>query len=178
MFSRKKKTTEEEEAGLDWKRLVPNDPLILDEIIRQGEARLQAQLQSALASDARAGVMASIQGAAAAALFVAATGKDFEPRLQLSAFVAAFVFTFGAFFAACALRPVAFGWVGSKPSDWLDDIGEGIGLLAAKAQTAVWIEKGLNHNGGAIRLNCRLTNAAIICLVAAPLSAGVLLLWP
>lgn len=106
-------------------RFVAADKAKLDEIIRQAESRLAAQLTLAVAADQRAMTLASILATGAAALIAwAITLSAADHKL-----VPVCVLIGGTIIAAaCALwsaSPVAWDSPGNTPESWVADIAEG-----------------------------------------------------
>jgi hypothetical protein len=165
-------------AKLDPALLIPTDPLVLDEIIRQAELRMQAQLQLAVAADARSGLVARVQGAASAALVAVAAQTGPASLAFAPAIAAAVVLGAGTVLAAVASRPVSFGYPGAHPGDWLEDIKQGTSLLQARAETAALLDKYLRLNETVMTNNNRWATWSIICLMAAPVASGAMLSEP
>lgn len=153
--------------------LIPSDPAILDEIIRQAEGRLQAQLQAAIASDNRAMVLASIQAAASAALVVAGGQDDISGAGELASYAASFVLFLGSACAAWSARPVPFGFMGTNPADWVDAIKTNEQLLSARAHYAAFLDEYLRLNAQFMENNTPWTKGALIALVIAPIAAAL-----
>ena len=154
--------------------LLPADIAVLDEVIRQAELRMQVQIQLALAADARAGVLATIQGTGSAALFVVAA-QSTAPVALAPTLAAAIVLALGAVLAAVAARPVAIGAPGTRPRDGVSDIRAGVSLARARADTARLLDKYLIENEEIMVSNNRWTTRSIFCLAAAPIMSGLLL---
>lgn len=159
-----------------WQDYASADPELLQEIVRQAEIRMQAQLQSALAADARAGLLSSLQAAASAALFVAAAQAEIAGQAETAAYISASLLALGALFAAFALRPVDFGFVGNKPSNWIDDIIAKENKQIGLAGTAEHLDKYLRLNDQRMSENAKLVSTSLLFLIGAPaVSAGYLL---
>ena len=94
-------------------------------VLRQGELRLQAQLQVALASDQRAIVLVTLLAtAAAAAIGFSAAWFDAAPTkaaLGSGALAAGACFLAAAWVCGLAARPQKFGLVGAQPDKWWRD---------------------------------------------------------
>lgn len=158
-----------------WQDYQNADIAILKEIVRQGESRLQAQLQAALAADARAGLLSSLQAASSAALFVAAAQTEISGLAETAAYISAACLLIGASLAAWALRPIDFGFVGNRPSNWIDSIRDRERLKIGLAGTAVHLDKYLAQNDRYMAGNARLTRASLIALIAGPVLAAAYL---
>lgn len=98
-------------------------------VLRQGELRLQAQLQVAIGADQRAMTMGAVFIAGAAACLGFASDADL-PGL-IGALVAAAQLLSGAGLAIGAAWPTAFRLVGSRPNLWWTDGVEDKPLAAA-----------------------------------------------
>lgn len=162
----------QENDNIDWRSFAVANPTVLAEIIRQAELRLQAQLQSALAADARAGVLASIQGAAAAGLMVVAMSGEVSRAAATAALSAGVCLAVGSVCCAFALRPVPFCIVGNYPSMWLPDLA-GESIIGAQAGTAAYYDEHLKKNEAQMASNNGLTRVGIFALVVSPM-AGLL----
>lgn len=160
-----------------WQDYASADPELLQEIVRQAEIRMQAQLQSALAADARAGLLSSLQAAASAGLFVAAAQADIKGSAEAAAYISASLLALGALLAACALRPIDFGFVGNKPSNWIDDIIAQETKQTGLAGTAEHLDKYLRLNDQRMSTNARLVSGSLFFLVGAPTASAVFLLF-
>ena len=141
---------------------------ILSEVIRQGEARMQAQLTAALAADARAGTLASVQAGGAAALLVFAAGDAASETAAVGAMAAAACLAVGACLAALALRPCDFGWVGSRPCDWVEGGVVSYTVPGAMAETCQHLDKYLRLNERTMVRNNRFAHGAVVALALAP----------
>lgn len=106
----------------DFSSLKNLPPDVLSEVVREGELRLQAQMQQAMASDQRAiAWLTLITGTATVAL-----GAGFGLLLSnRSPFVGLVVLIFAVAMAASALkaldvvRPTTFCFPGNEPRNWL-----------------------------------------------------------
>lgn len=147
------------------------DLKVITEIIRQGEARLQAQLQTALACDTRSVGLASLQSAASAALIIAAAQDDISGSSEVACYLSAIILLSGAVVAGWALRSVGFAFVGNRPKFWVACIGNGDKLAECLAGTAVHMDKHLALNDEIMKRHGRLTNMSLACLALAPLAA-------
>jgi hypothetical protein len=159
------------EQPAPWQDFQSAAPKILDEIIRQGEARLQAQLAAAIAADTRSGLLASIQGAASVALFVAGAQTDVTGAAEAAANVCGIALALGAGFGVWASRPVDFGFPGNNPSNWLEPIQNQESLQVARAGTAHLLDKYLKLNDWQMRRQQRWTLLSVSCLIVAPIVA-------
>lgn len=123
------------------------DEAKLDEIIRQAESRLQAQLSLAVAADQRAMSFASILVTGAAALIAWAITHD----LADGKIWPILVLIIGVMVAAgCALwsaNPVSWNSPGNSPESWIEDIAEGRDdLKSAKAAMANHYSEMIGEN--------------------------------
>jgi hypothetical protein len=92
-----------------------------EQVMRQGELYLQAQLQSALASDQRALTMAAFFGSvgtAVAAGAIAYWDRSSDWPTLLAGLVAALLMIVGACICLWAARPVNFYVPGNHPERW------------------------------------------------------------
>lgn len=160
----------EKQPGDEFKGASPES---VKEIIRQGELRLQAQLQAALAADSRSNALAAIQAAAAAALVVYAGSADVKGTPELTAFVGAVFFTCGAMFAAWAARPIAFDFAGLNPSDWVQAIESGEPVDSARRAYATYLDEYLKDNAARMSANGDWTMRSIKMMAMAPAASAV-----
>ena len=151
----------------------------LKEIIRQGELRLQCQLQAAIAADARAGVLASIQAAASAALIVFGAQSDIVGTVEAAAYSAAAPLFIGALMSAWSARPVAFFFPGLEPKDWLPAVDTDEPRVACDRAYAEYLDDYLKDNARFMKRNGRWLTASLGTLALAPVFAiAALLLVP
>jgi hypothetical protein len=155
----------------DYRLLVSKDPALIDEIVREGEARLKMQVQMALAADARSGAMAAWQAGGAVALIVAAT-QNLSSGAFAAAIGAAACLMIAAACAAAAAMPVAFGMVGTLPSGWLDSVRDNEPIAEGKAGYAVWLDKYLKLNDSQMAGNNDWLRRSLLAVVLAPIVAG------
>lgn len=146
---------------------------MLREIIRQGELRLQAQLQAALAADARAGAMASLQAAASAALIVLGTQDTVSGATEAASYGAAAILLLGSMMAAWAARSVPFDFPGLAPMDWAEAVETDEPEESAMRYYASYLDEYLAANDATMVGNGRLIRVALACLPGAVLVAGL-----
>lgn len=128
-------------------------PELLTEVIREGEAYLQAQVQLATSADQRASVMASVFAAAgtviAAALIAATTGGGETTQLIpifVGGGITAALFIVGASCCVAATLPVGFLLPGSQPKNWLRDITGEASLHDALSEQAANFQDKIDKN--------------------------------
>ncbi len=124
---------------------------LLDEIIKESESRLSAQLSTALASDQRA---MNFFGFMVAAVIVV-TGASFAMikvsyMLSAIAALAAIGLVVSAYFALQAAVPTDFEMVGNDPSSWVEDIESNISIDNALAEQASHYDEMLKNNRAAM----------------------------
>ena len=158
----------EKQPGDEFKGASPES---MKEIIRQGELRLQAQLQAALAADSRSNALVAIQAAAAAALVVYAGSADVKGTPEFTAFVSAAFFSVGAMFAAWAARPVSFDFAGLNPSDWVPAIESAEPVDSARRAYATYLDDYLKDNAARMSANGGWTMMSIKMMAMAPVAA-------
>lgn len=123
------------------------DPDLLDEILREAESRLNAQLTTAIAADARAMTFLGFISAVA----VAATGAGLavfvdKPNLAILALFTAVGFIIAAFFAFEAARPIEFNFIGNDPASWKKDVENGVSVHQAKAEQVAFYDEMIKAN--------------------------------
>ena len=101
------------------------EPAVLAEIIREGEARLNTQLQIANAADGRALSIAGFETTAATAALgagIALAGGDHKDLwLTILALIFSVVMVATAMLAVSTVRPARFSVPGNNPKNWLPD---------------------------------------------------------
>jgi hypothetical protein len=144
---------------------------ILEEVVREGEAMLAAQLTVATAADQRAMTFAGLLIAAA----TAATGGVIA--LVLSDKPAWTVVVIGTVYATAAIvaaglaiwsaKPSAFSFPGNEPALWHPDLWQvGIGgphsIHQARVEQAVNLQSQIGKNKNALSRNARWMRAAVL----------------
>jgi hypothetical protein len=157
----------------DWLKV---EERLLDEIIRQAEARLGAQLTAAVGADQRAynfaAAMTSVTLALGGGAYVAFTSTT--PILGFAACTAAVVCFLAAVMAYWAGRPHDHWFVGCMPSDWFKDIDTGKEYRDALGEVAKHYQEMLEANDkNMARAGGLLKSAAILALTAPLLAGGV-----
>jgi hypothetical protein len=123
------------------------DPEFLDEILREAESRINAQLTTAIAADMRAMTFLGFISAIAVASVGTglATYAD-KPNLAMIALFIGSGFTFAAYYAFEAARPIDFNLVGNDPASWKTDIASGLPLHHAKSEQVAFYDEMLKSN--------------------------------
>lgn len=127
------------------------DEDMLDEILREAELRLSAQLTSAIAADTRA--MTFLGFIAAVTVASVGGGLAVLDTNWVLAVIAIFVgagFGVSGFFAFEAARPIDFRFVGNDPASWRGDIEKRISLRHAKAEQVAFYDKMIKSNRAAM----------------------------
>lgn len=130
------------------------DVSILDEIVREGSARLEAQLQIAIAADQRALTLAGFQITAATGAVAggAALMTSDEPRqlLALIAFLFSLAVLISAGIALWTVLPRKFRIPGNCPLNWLKNHwrwhDKGFDLKAARVEQAACLAEQIADN--------------------------------
>jgi len=161
--------------------LAKADPEMLKEILREAESYLGAQLTAALAGNQRAmtfstgtAAATAVVGGAAGSLLLAS-----KPHLELGVvcILIAFGFLVVIWNAMRAAAPITFGYVGSMPSVWSEDIEENSSLTISMAQQCAHYNKKITENRERLeRSNAQLEHAMWLMLrimVAGGLAASV-----
>jgi hypothetical protein len=162
-----------EEDGVDWSGV---DEKMARQILTQGEIFLSAQLQAALAADARATTMAGLYTTLALATLAGGFGywdKTSDIAPLLAALVAGSLLAVAAAMAAWAARPIDFYFPGNQPSQWfagrLNNLVTMIGGEAENYDTRIaYNDARLGENQTAIR-------RAFIVAIVSPLAGA--LMW-
>lgn len=158
--------------SIDHRDLIPNDPAMIVEIVRQAEERFKMQVQIALAADARAGATTTWQSAAAAALIVAAMANLDGPA-QAGALGAGFTLALGAFCGFYSMRPIAFGCIGTLPSGWLDVVKTNEPLVESLAGYAVILDEHLQANEARMSENANWLRGAFLAGLLSPVVGAI-----
>ena len=154
----------------DYRKLIPEETEVIVEIVRQAEERMRMQVQMALAADARAVWIATLQGAGSIALLVAAMEK-LSAGSRAVVVLAAGCLAVATFCAAVAAFPIAFGMIGTLPSDWVDAVQDREPLSQSLAGYAVWLDKYLKFNAKQMANNNNWLRCSIVISVLAPVVA-------
>lgn len=104
--------------GIDWSKI---DPATIDFVLGQAEKHLQAQFQSATASDARAITAASIFAGLAGVIITGVVGYvaiSWDAPTFLGGMSLMLTMLAGAYFCFLAGRPVDFFVPGNQPVEW------------------------------------------------------------
>jgi hypothetical protein len=128
---------------------------VLSEIVKEGEARLQAQLQIATAADQRALTFAGFQIASATGALaggVALVSKD-GPEFLLAALALGFAafMLYCAYLALRTVRPAMFSIPGNRPNGWLPEnwlasAGGDFSIKIARIEQAACIDEAIIDN--------------------------------
>lgn len=142
-------------------------------VLKQGEVRLAAQLQIALAADSRATTFASILIAVAAILLGfggdQATGKTPDFPLAIGALGAGILLLISAAICVTAARPIKFDLAGAVPENWWDD-----GVTNRSHEESLWQESNnytrrIRENGRRLRKNAQLFRVGMYLACASPI---------
>jgi hypothetical protein len=154
--------------SLDSLNELPND--VLAEVVREGELKLDAQLQTALAADNRSLTISGLSLTASttllggAAILTGETHPDL-PVIGIAALLGVALLSAGIL-AMLAARPVSFFLPGNEPENWVPsawDLPAGAGrtLKRARVEQARVIQKLLSSNSLTAQRNARLVRAAL-----------------
>lgn len=165
---------------------LPED--VLDEVVREGERRLDAQFSAANASDQRAMswcgllITITIAGLGAAATF-ASLGKGL---LTIAAVTFSLLVLVATYFGLAGARPQGFHFPGNLPENWLPDRWQGHPgcshcLTQARLEQAVCLNNAIHRNvrwaeasGRALH---RSMNLVIFSVFAGALAVGAALVF-
>ncbi|MBZ9678235.1 hypothetical protein [Mesorhizobium sp. ES1-1] len=136
----------------------------LKEILRQAEAYLDAQLSSAIAADQRAYTFAGLASAAAVVLiggaYSLATMKPPTASMALVASAVAAVLIGAAWWAVDSARSVDFGFPGSQPENWVEDVSGKKRWETSLAEQCHHYDDLIVKNRATMELNSLLFNRA------------------
>jgi hypothetical protein len=164
---------------LDTLATLPQD--VLGEVVREGELKLQSQLQASLAADSRALSLAgfSLTGSTALLGAAAALSHDNAPDFPIiyiaTGFGVALLVSGGL--AVLSARPVKFYFPGNEPKNWVPeewDLPEGQQptFKRARIEQAMVLQSVISKNQAACETNARLTRAALILVFGAAAAAA------
>jgi len=160
-----------DDESVDWSGV---DEKVARQIYDQGHAFLGAQLQAALAADARATAMAGLYTTLALATLAAgfAYWDKSESLSPLLAGIVAGVFLIAAaIVSAWAARPTDFYFPGNQPSQWFacrkSDLA---GLLGGEAEN---YDERIAYNDDLLGENQRAIRAAFALAIVAPLAGAL-----
>lgn len=152
------------------------DENVLDEIIRQAEARLNAQLTAAVGADQRAMTFAGLLFAGAAALAAIAAQNITSDQSGILIFVCLGLSISGAL-AAVSAAPSAWEYVGNVPSAWVGDIQSLKPLRESKSEMANYYDDMLATNETAIAKAGRLMRSSMGGAFLSVICGVVLVAW-
>jgi hypothetical protein len=147
-------------------------PDLLQEILREAESRLNAQLTTAIAADMRAMTFLGFVSAVAVATVGAGLAAySNTPNLGVLSLFTGFGFVLAAFFAFEAARPIEFEMIGNDPGSWKRDILSGVKLHDALAEQISFYDDMLKKNRAAMEESGRqLQKAANIAMLTVAIS--------
>lgn len=162
-------------------RLKIADDLTLQEILRETEAYLSAQLTAAIAADQRAYTFAGTVTAASvllvgAAYAVTTSGHPSGWLAILASGVAACLFV-SAWLAVVSARSIGFEFAGNQPCQWIADIESKKSLLHALAEQCAHYDGMIEANRAAMEGNGRLFNWAVNIALASVGFGGLFFIW-
>jgi cell division septal protein FtsQ len=158
---------------------------VLQEILRESEARLHAQLQAAIAADQRAMTFLGFLLTLVVFFLTAAlaTTTTTTPNVAIMNLAATGAIGTGAasILAFLATRPVNFDFVGNDPEQWIEDISANIELHAAIAAQVAFYNEMLLANRKTMKRSARLlTAASFLALVTIAVTGWMAMpiIWP
>ena|SRR5579864_6114967 len=157
---------------IDWSKAKPE---MIEEVAREAEAFLQAQLSVATSADQRAVVTASVHTAAGTALIagllaVASSDHavDFSAMYWGGAVAALMLLGSGALCVAAAM-PVGFYLPGAQPESWRSDIESGRDYLPALSEQAGNFQDRIASNSETMKRNARMFRIGAVGGMVAPI---------
>ncbi|RUW87810.1 hypothetical protein [Mesorhizobium sp. M7A.F.Ca.US.010.02.1.1] len=151
---------------------------MLQEILREAEAYLDAQLTSAIAADERAYSFAGTVGAVSVLLIGAsyslATSAAPSSLLSLTSLFAAAALFVAAWMAVMSASSINFEFSGNQPGHWGADVERGIEMRDALAEQCDHYESMITANSTAMGKNASVFNSAVN-IALATLGVGGLL---
>lgn len=151
-------------------KLINAEHDILQEILRESELKLAAQLQSGLAADQRAftylGFIVVIVVVIVGAAFSLQIDKPTNTALSVICLLLS-----GGFFTSCiylykSAKPVDWYFAGNEPNKWLEDIENKITLHHALAAQCGYYDKCLTENNRSlVNASQNFENATLIFVI-------------
>ena len=140
------------------------DREILNEVMREAESYLAAQLQSGIAADARAIQFVSVMAAASALIAGAGFTLISEQNFVLGgpALLVSFGFMIAMGLASFSARPTDFFYCGNAPSQWKEDIRKNFSISQSIASQIVNYDDQIMFNRNILINNSRCMNLAIV----------------
>lgn len=162
-------------AKVNWADVQPD---VIGEIVRQGEVRLAAQVQVALAADQRAVTTASILTAIFTACIGGAiavlTSASPNHALGLAGLGTGIMFIAAAFEAARAARPVDFHLQGWPPAQWMNEADLRRPLPQSQGEQAEIMQEMIEHNLHVMTGNSGHMAWAMRFALGAPFAGGLI----
>jgi hypothetical protein len=110
----------------DARPLLGLDDKVLQEVVREGELKLQAQLSIAASADQRALTIIGFQSTILAAVIAGSTALALSSKpdnaLVLIGYFFATALLVAAFLALHSIKPKSFTYPGNRPGCWLPDL--------------------------------------------------------
>jgi hypothetical protein len=151
-----------------------DDERLVDEVIRQAEARISAQLQLAIAADQRAMSLAASSSAVAAASFgVAVSQFGAEEGLFVALTVVGVGFGITTGLAAWSARPSDFAPPGFDPRSFLPDMDPGKTHIQIKREILARIQERIDRNRRGMAMNGLFLSLALWIASLTPFAAGL-----
>lgn len=158
-------------------KLQPANEDTLKEILRQAEAHLDTQLTAAIAADQRAYTFAGLATAAAIVLIGGAYSLATTPvpnaLLASVATVVAATLVGCAWSAVHSARSIDFGYSGSQPANWDEDIACSKPLAHSLAEKCEHYNELIDQNREAMSANSSLFNKSTELALKALFLGGV-----
>ena len=156
-------------------------PDLLNEIKLEAEARLDAQLSTAIASDQRAmtflGFLLTLVAFLIGASLAAITAATPAPIIANIAAGGAVGLGVSGILAYLASRPIDFRFVGNDPESWTGDIEGEISLHDALAEQTAYYDKMLKINRKAMKQGAELLRWASIIAGVTDQACGAMSGW-
>ncbi|MGX9117068.1 hypothetical protein ACWTU6_10265 [Mesorhizobium sp. BHbsci] len=155
---------------------------MLQEVLREAESYLDAQLTSAIAADQRAYTFAGAVSAASVILVGAAyslvTSHPPDTLLAFTAWAVAVSLFVAAWMAVISARSVSFEFVGNQPSKWAADVENGKSFAHAIAEQCAHYDGMIAQNNFVMDRNSKIFNGAVnLALVGIGAGGIAFLLW-
>jgi hypothetical protein len=139
---------------------------VIDEIIRQAELRIEAQLTAALAADQRAMTFAGLLFAGIAVLL----GAEFRAStcsLPIDpVFVIAIGFTLAAACACWSAKPSPWHFAGNFPASWNEDVAAEMTLEESRKEMAANFQELLELNEAQLHRSASWMRASMVVALA------------
>ncbi len=157
------------------------DQETLEEILREAEAFLGAQLSAAIAADQRALTFSGFLAASIVVLVGAtatfALASPSREVFAMASMIVAMAFTGSLYFAIRSAMPARFEFAGNLPGSWVADVLEKKTLVTSLAEQCANYDEKINDNANDMEENALLMRDAVEIAFGATVVGSLLFLY-